>query len=139
MNNVICQKPLTPASCSAVQQQGWLDEIEANDALSLLKDADKRQLAAIIANSSHLHRMANRFASDIPDIITGKAEDIFFDAQENWKLAWSSSPSDEALASAVRQFRNRCHFVIALSGFSMALKSVDLPTFGFPYKTTVGG
>lgn len=115
MNNVICQKPLIPASCSAVQQQGWLDEIEANDALSLLKYADKRQLAAIIANSSHLHRMANRFASDIPDIITGKAEDIFFDAQENWKLAWSSSPSDEALASAVRQFRNRCHFVIALS------------------------
>ena len=115
MREFICQKPLMPASYSAVQEQSWLDEIEANETLSALKDADKRRLAAIIAGSSHLHRMAIRFASDLPDIITGSAEEILKDAQKNWLLAANAAASDQVLARAVRHFRNRSHCAIALS------------------------
>ena len=115
MRDGICQKPLMPASYSAAQEQSWLDEIEANETLSALADADKHRLAAILAGSSHLHRMAIRFASDIPDIIAGKADEILGDAQRNWRQAANAAPSDQALARAVRHFRNRCHCAIALS------------------------
>ncbi|MGB2439934.1 MAG: hypothetical protein ACPIA8_03230, partial [Candidatus Puniceispirillaceae bacterium] len=115
MDTSVCQPPLMPASCDLAQQQRWLDELEEIEKLSVLDDADKQQLAAIIAGSSHLHRMVRLFADDVPDILTGKAEKILADAQKNWRESVRSAPSDERLAAGVRQFRNRCHFAIALA------------------------
>ena len=115
MDTSVCQPPLMPASCDLAQQQCWLDELEEIEKLSVLDDADKQQLAAIIAGSSHLHRMVRLFADDVPDILTGKAEKILADARKNWCEAVHSASSDERLAAGVRQFRNRCHFAIALA------------------------
>ena len=115
MENSFCQIPAMPASCQIQQQISWLQEIEAIEALSGLSESDKTRLAAIIINSSHLHRMAKLFAADIPDIFTGKAEDILKKAGEEWQEAMKTASTDDGLAKDLRAFRNRCHFAIALS------------------------
>ena len=118
MDISVCQPPLMPASCGPPQQQRWLDEVLEINALSALSGDDQQLLAAIIAGSSHLHRMVRLFADDVPDILTGQAEKILSHAQKNWREAARSAPSDAGLAAAVRQFRNRCHFTIALAELS---------------------
>src|SRR6056300_528292 len=115
MRNSFCQMPTMPASCQIQQQQSWRQEIEAIEALSGLSESDKTRLAAIIINSSHLHRMAKLFAADIPDIFSGRAEDILKNAREEWQEAMKTASSDKGLAKDLRAFRNRCHLAIALS------------------------
>ena len=70
--------------------------------------------------------MVRLFADDVPDILTSKAEKILADARKNWCEAVHSASSDERLAAGVRQFRNRCHFAIALAPNSPTMKAATI-------------
>ena len=128
MDISVCKPPLMPASCQLPQQHRWLDEVQDIKALSALNEGDQQLLAAIIAGSSHLHRMVRLFAGDVADILAGKTEKILGDAQKNWQEAARSAPSDAGLAGAVRLFRNRCHFAIALAELSGQMDISDACT-----------
>ncbi len=73
------------------------------------------QLAAILAESPHLSRLANQFADDVPVLIAGHWQDILTACRQDWQTACLASLSDVRLLAEIRRFRNRAHLSIALS------------------------
>ena len=73
------------------------------------------QLAAILAESPHLNRLADQFADDVPVLVAGNWKDILTACRQDWQAACLASQSDPQFLAEIRRFRNRAHLAIALS------------------------
>ena len=106
--------PQLAAELTAEQANGW-----RKHALSLAGQAasiDKiEQLAAILAESPHLSRLADQFADDVPALVAGHWEDILTACRQDWQAACLASQSEPKFLAEIRRFRNRAHLAIALS------------------------
>lgn len=106
--------PRFDAALTPAQIDGWRADV--NQLAGPDIGADQRdQVAAILAASPHLNRAAIQFAADLPELINGSWEEVLAAAQTDWQKDAQAAPSDARLMTAVRRFRNRSHFAIALA------------------------
>tara|TARA_B100000963_G_scaffold40781_1_gene30363 strand:- start:989 stop:3871 length:2883 start_codon:yes stop_codon:yes gene_type:complete len=73
------------------------------------------QLAAVLAESPHLQRLAGLFADDVPALMAGNWEQVLNESKEQWQAAFKDNPNDQRLLADIRKFRNRSHLAIAFS------------------------
>ena len=108
------RSPRLASTLTPAQQAGW-----QKDALRLagdgLKEQQRDQLAAIVAASPHLNRVAVQFSADLPLLIKGSWAAILEQAEQDWQDSWPSATSDGQLMKAVRRYRNRSHLAIAVA------------------------
>ena len=101
-------------------------ELDDKQAASWRKDATRlaghtvspkkiEQLAAVLAESPHLNRLASLFADDVPALMAGNWEQVLKESKEEWQTAYQANPHDLQLMADIRKFRNRAHLAIALS------------------------
>ena len=106
--------PQLAAELTAEQANGW-----RKHALSLAGQAasidEIEQLAAILAESPHLSRLADQFTDDVPALVAGHWEDILKACQQDWQAACLANQSEPQFLTEIRRFRNRAHLAIALS------------------------
>ena len=72
-------------------------------------------LAPILFASSFLHLQSRLFATDIADIYSGKIDEILSSAYAEWQQTLAQNQTDSEREQALRHWRNRSHFAIALS------------------------
>ena len=116
---------ITKASDKAALPQ-LATELDASQAASWRKDAtilagrtasSKQidQLAAVLAESPHLQRLAVLFADDVPALMAGNLDRVLKESKDEWQTAYQANPHDLQLMADIRKFRNRAHLAIALS------------------------
>ena len=108
--------PLLPSQ--KAQQELWLEEAKA----VLPHNANQHlitQIAAIIYAAPHLHLIAKRLANTHPQDAEGAAnahyEGILSDAESALSEAIDNAYDEATLMSALRHYRYRCFFALALS------------------------
>ena len=106
--------PQLAAELDAKQAAGWREDatLLAGHTASA-KQID--QLAAVLAESPHLQRLAGLFADDVPVLMAGKWEQVLKESKKEWQSAYQAKPHDQQLLADIRKFRNRAHLAIALS------------------------
>ena len=72
-------------------------------------------LAPVLFASSFLHLQARHHASDIPALFAGNIDEVLFDAHADWRTSLSQSQTNAGHEQALRVWRNRSHFAIALA------------------------
>jgi glutamate-ammonia-ligase adenylyltransferase len=72
-------------------------------------------LAPILFASSFLHMQSRFFAADIADIYAGKIDKTLSSAYAEWQQTLIHNQTDSDCERALRHWRNRSHFAIALS------------------------
>ena len=106
--------PQLAAELDAKQAAGW--RADATLLAGHTASAEQiDQLAAVLAESPHLHRLADLFADDVPVLMAGKWEQVLKESKKEWQSAYQAKPHDQQLLADIRKFRNRAHLAIALS------------------------
>ena len=104
---------LSPALTPA-QQAGWQEDA-AQLAGDSITDDEREALAAILAASPHLSRATVQFAADLPVVMSDNWTEVLELARQNWKASWQTASTDAQMMVAVRRYRYRAHFAIALA------------------------
>ena len=106
--------PQLAAELDAKQAAGWRED--ATLLAGRTASAEQiDQLAAVLAESPHLQRLAGLFADDVPVLMAGKWEQVLKESKKEWQAANQANPHDLQLMADIRKFRNRAHLAIALS------------------------
>jgi len=107
--------PVVVKTQSPAQKRAWMDDAGRLLGPDTADDENCSRLAAILAASSHLQALALRFQNDITPVISGRAGQILDETYTQWQQACAQADSDDAVMTAVRRFRARSHFAIALA------------------------
>ena len=88
-------------------------ELDDKQAASWRKDATRlaghtvspkkiEQLAAVLAESPHLNRLASLFADDVPALMAGNWEQVLKESKEEWQTAYQANPHDLQLMADMK-------------------------------------